>query len=327
MAAIGTSTVAQLYSNVVSDLIPFFDNAVLLPNPAILTHNYNLEGAIGNTMQIPLSNYWPAGNASVGDNTDLINDGFNFDPTSVNLTVSKKGAGSTVSEEALEDGGLATVSNAIVTRLSGAIAKTTDTEGFRIAVAGNATVQTDMANVNTPNDGYAAADLTGVSLAVVMSAEGLAYASKREPTVKMFNDVQNDNHQMVATVRNGFAQLRTDPVVAAGQQNFIRHIATSNVIGAASSISASLAQFSTSVANLRGDNAPTTGGLYWAFVTPEQELALAKELNGVGGISSGSIGSISQDLANDALLQGLISQAVGLQFVRSNNLPRDLLSA
>jgi len=318
MAAIGTGTVAELYSNVVADLIPFFDNAVLLPNPAILTHNYNLEGAIGNTMQIPLSNYYPAGNSSVGDNTDLINDGFNFDPSSVSLSVTKKGAGSKVSEEALEDGGLATVSNAIVTRLSGAIAKVTDEEGFRVAVQGNADVMTDMSSVNTPNDG---------SLAVVMSAEGLAYASKREPTVKMFNDVQNDNHQMVATVRNGFAQLRTDEVVAAGQQNFIRHIATSNVIGAAAGISASLAQFSTSVANLRGDNAPTTGGLYWAFITPEQELALANELNGVGGISSGSIGSISQDLANDALLQGLVSQAVGLQFVRSNNLPRDLASA
>ena len=322
-----TSSVAELYSNVVADLIPFFDNAVLLPNPAVLIHNYNLEGAIGNTMQIPLSNYYPAGNSSVGDNTDLINSGFDFDPGSASLTVTKKGAGSTVSEEALEDGGMATVSNAIVTRLSGAIAKTTDTEGFRIAVAGNATVQTDMANVNTPNDGYANTALTTASLAIVMSAEGLAYASKREPTVKMFNDVQNDNHQMVATVRNGFAQLRTDPVVAAGQQNFIRHIATSDQIGAAAGISASLDQFSTSVANLRNDNAPTTGGLYWAFVTPEQELALAKELNGVGGISSGSIGSISQDLANDALLQGLISQAVGLQFVRSNNLPRGLASA
>ena len=327
--AIGTSTVAELYSNVVSDLIPFFDNAVLLPNPAILTHNYNLEGAIGNQMQIPLSNYWPAGNASLSDNDDIITSsasGTDFDPSSVSLSVSKKGAGSTVSEEALEDGGLATVSNAIVTRLSGAIAKATDVEGFRVAVAGNTTVQTDMANVNTPNDGYAAGDLTGASLAIVMSPEGLAYASKREPTVKMFNDVKSDNHQMVATVRNGFAQLRTDAVAGPGQQNFIRHIATSNVIGAAASISASLDQFSTSVANLRADNAPTQGGLYFAFVTPEQELALAKELNGVGGISSGSIGSIAQDLANDALLQGLITQAIGCQFVRSNNLPRDLLS-
>ena len=163
MAAIGTGTVAELYSNVVADLIPFFDNAVLLPNPAILTHNYNLEGAIGNTMQIPLSNYYPAGNSSVGDNTDLINDGFNFDPSSVSLSVTKKGAGSKVSEEALEDGGLATVSNAIVTRLSGAIAKVTDEEGFRVAVQGNADVMTDMSSVNTPNDGYANTAFIGSS--------------------------------------------------------------------------------------------------------------------------------------------------------------------
>ena len=324
--AIGTSTVAELYSNVVADLIPFFDNAVLLPNPAILTHNYNLEGAIGNQMQIPLSNYWPAGNVGVSDSADLINAGFDFDPSSVSLAVTKKGAGSTVSEEALEDGGLATVSNAIVTRLSGAIAKATDEEGFRVALTGATTALTDISDINVPNDGFINSALTTGDLGICLSAEGLAYASKREPTVKMFNDVQYDNHQMVATVRNGFAQLRTDEVVAAGQQNFIRHIATSNIIGAASSISASLAQFSTSVANLRADNAPTTGGLYWAFITPEQELALANELNGVGGISSGSIGSISQDLANDALLQGLVSQAVGLQFVRSNNLPRDLAS-
>lgn len=318
-----TSSVAELYSNVVADLIPFFDNAVLLPNPAILTHNYNLEGAIGNTMQIPLSNYYPAGNSSVGDNTDLINSGFDFDPGSVNLAVTKKGAGSTVSEEALEDGGMATVSNAIVTRLSGAIAKTTDIEGFRIAVAGNATVQTDMANVNTPNDGFINSALTTADLGIVMSAEGLAYASKREPTVKMFNDVQNDNHQMVATVRNGFAQLRTDPVVAAGQQNFIRHFATESGVGTSN---ANLDTVAKSVANLRGDNAPTTGGFYWCFINAAQELALASELNGLGA-SSGSIGSVAQDLANDALLQGLITQAIGCQFVRSNNLPEGLATA
>jgi len=321
--AIGTSTVAELYSNVVADLIPFFDNAVLLPNPAILTHNYNLEGAIGQTMQIPLSNYYPAGNAGVSDSADLINAGFDFDPSSVSLSVTKKGAGSTVSEEALEDGGLATVSNAIVTRLSGAIAKATDTEGFRVAVAGNTTVQTDMANVNTPNDGFANTALTNADLGIVMSAEGLAYASKREPTVKMFNDVQYDNHQMVATVRNGFAQLRTDEVVAAGQQNFIRHFATESGVG---SSNANLDMISRSIANLRSDNAPTTGGFYWVFINPAQELALASELNGLGA-SSGSIGSVAQDLANDALLQGLLTQAIGGQFVRSNNLPEGLDTA
>ena len=324
--AIGTSTVAELYSNVVADLIPFFDNAVLLPNPAILTHNYNLEGAIGNQMQIPLTNYWPAGNAEVDDNEDIIGGspaGTDFDPSSVALTVTKKGAGSTVSEEALEDGGLATVSNQIVTRLSGAIAKATDVEGFRVALTGARTALTDISDINVPNDGFANSALTTGDLGVVMSAEGLAYASKREPTVKMFNDVKFDNHQMVATVRNGFAQLRTDPVLAAGQQNFIRCFATESGVGTSN---ANLDMISRSVANLRGDNAPTTGGFYWAFINSAQELALASELNGLGA-SSGSIGSVAQDLANDALLQGLITQAIGCQFVRSNNLPEGLLTA
>ena len=277
-------------------------------------NNYSLEGAIGNQMQIPLTNSWPVGNSSVSESTSLINDGFNFNPTTAPLTVNKRGAGSTISEEALEDGGLATVSNAIVTRLSGAIAKATDIAGFRVALSGSETALTDIANVNVGADGVASGTLgTDCDLAVVMSPEAVAYAVKRQPTVKMFNDVSSDDHDMVATVRNGFAQLRTD---------FIRSIATNGVIGGSNG--ASLDQFSTSVANLRAANSPTLGGYYWAFVTPAQELALAKELNGVGGISSGSIGSVAQDLANDALLQGLITQAIGCQFVRSNNLPQGI---
>ena len=299
MAAIGTGTVAELYSNVVADLIPFYQNAVLLPNPAILTHNYNLEGAIGRTMQIPLTNYYPAGNVSPTENGSLINDGFNFDPGSATLSVTKKGAGSTVSEEALEDGGMATVSNAIVTRLSGAIAKATDIEGFRVALRGTATALTDMANVNTPNDGFANTALTNADLGMVMSAEGLAYASKREPTVKMFNDIEK------IIILRTFSQA---------------HFATESGVGTSN---ANLNMISRSVANLRGDNAPTTGGFYWCFINSAQELALAVELNGIG-TGGGSIGSVAQDLANDALLQGLVTQAIGCQFVRSNNLPESL---
>jgi hypothetical protein len=178
---------------------------------------------------------------------------------------------------------------------------------------------TDISDLNVTNDGYANTALTTADVALVMSPEAGAYAVKRDPSVKMFNDVDQDNYQMVATVRNGFAQVRS---------NFIRAIATSDTIGAAANISASLDQFSTSVANLRAENAPTDGsGFYVALVTPAQELALAKELNGVGGISSGSIGSVAQDLANQALLEGLIGQAIGCRFVRSNNLPSGLATA
>jgi len=318
-----TSNINELYSDVVADLIAYYDNAVLLPNPQLIVNNYNLTGAVGNTMKIPRTNSWPAGNTSVSDNSDLINAGFDLGTDSVSLAVSKKSAGTTISEESLEDGGFDTVRNAVLTRLSRSIAQATDISGFNVALSGAEADLTDIANLNVTNDGYVAADITTADVAVVMSPEAMGYAVKREPTVKMFNDIQNDNHDMVATVRNGFAQIGQHGSSGA----FIRGVCTQSGIGAASN-GASLDLFSTSVANLRGLNAPTDlTGFYYAMVTPAQELALAKELNGVGGISSGSIGSVAQDMANDALLQSLITQAIGLRFARSNNLPTGIASA
>ena len=124
-----SSGIAELYADVVADLIPYYDNMVLLPNPQLIVNQYNLTGAVGNTVKIPLTNSWPAGNSSVTDNTDLINAGFDFNPGSVSLQVGKRGAGSLVSEESLEDGGFETVRNAVVTRLSRAIAQATDQSG------------------------------------------------------------------------------------------------------------------------------------------------------------------------------------------------------
>ena len=311
-----TSQISELYADVVADLIPYYDDAVLLPNPSLIVNSYNLSGAIGNQMKIPLTNSYPDGNTSVSDNADLINSGFDFNPTSATLAVSKKSAGSTISEEALEDGGMDTVRNALVTRLSRSIAQATDVEGMRVMLSGGTAALTDISGINVSNDGNANTEITTADLAVVFSNEAMGYAIKREPSVKMFNDIQNDNHDFVATLRNGFAQVRS---------NFIRAVATQSGVG---SSTASLAQFSKSVANLRAQNAPAdVGGFYYAVITPAQELKLASELNGVGGIAGGAIGSISQDLANQALLEGLIGQAVGLRFVRSNNLPSGIASA
>ena len=311
-----TAQINELYADVVADLIPYYDDAVLLPNPSLIVNSYNLSGAIGNQMKIPLTNVYPDGNTSVSDNADLINDGFNFNPTSVNLSVNKKSAGSTISEEALEDGGLDTVRNALVTRLSRSIAQATDVEGMRVMLSGGTSALTDISGINVSNDGNANTEITTADLAVVFSNEAMGYAIKRDPSVKMFNDIQNDNHDFVATLRNGFAQIRS---------NFIRAVATQSGVG---SSTASLAQFSKSVANLRAQNAPAdVGGFYYAVITPAQELKLASELNGVGGIAGGAIAGISQDLANQALLEGLIGQAVGLRFVRSNNLPSGIASA
>ena len=318
--ATGTANITALYEDVVADLIPYYDNFVLLPNPSIILNSYNISGGVGNTMKIPLTNSWTAGNSSVGENTAIIgNADQDFLPTSVSLSVVKRGAGTLISEESLEDGGFEMVRNAVVTRLSRSIAQATDQKGLNVLASGTETAMTDISDLNVTNGGYANTALTTADVALVMSPEAGAYAVKRDPSVKMFNDVDQDNYQMVATVRNGFAQVRS---------NFIRAIATSDTIGAAANISASLDQFSTSVANLRAENAPTDGsGFYVALVTPAQELALAKELNGVGGISSGSIGSVAQDLANQALLEGLIGQAIGCRFVRSNNLPSGLATA
>ncbi len=320
-----TTSVANLYEDVVADLIPYYDNFVLLPNQALILNSYNISGGLGNQMNIPVTNAWTTG-ATVAahakiidtggdDQADPVND---FAPTSVTLSTTKKGTGTLVANEDFEDAGYNSVRNAVVTRLSRAIAQSTDKEGFTVIGSNGTTTMTDLGDVTVGMDGLASGAAVGdCELSYVMSPEAMAYATKREPTVKMFEQINRDQIEMVATLRNGFKQV---------QPTFIRAIATKEGINQANA--ATLDYFSTSVANLRNVNAPTDGfGFYAAVVTPGAELALAKELNGVGGISSGSIGSVSQDLANDALLKGLIGQAIGCTFVRSNNTPTGLASA
>jgi hypothetical protein len=318
--ATGTANITALYEDVVADLMPYFDNSVLLPNPAIITNIFNITGGTGNQVKIPVTNAWTAALSAVTENSSIlgVNDQ-DFIPDAVSLSTKKRGAGTLISEESLEDGGMAIVRQAVLTRLSRSLAQATDTVGFRVALSGAETALTDISGISgITNYGYANTALTGADLSIVMSPEAMAYAVKREPTVKMFNDVDKDNYQMVATVRNGFARVYTDQIAA---------IAASNVAGAAANISATLDQFSAAVAGLRGANAPTdAAGFYIAVVTPVHELALAKQLNGVGGLSTGAIGALS-DLGNQALLDGLIGQAVGCRFFRSNNLPKNLLTA
>ena len=314
-----TGLIQELYTDVIADLMPYYDNAVLLPNPGIIMNIFNISGALGNTVRVPKMNAFGVANVSIADNASILgasgSPGADFNPTAESITVLKRGAGTYVSEESLEDGGLAAVRNAVITRLSRSLAQSTDIAGFRIAFTGAETALTDINQVSGIGmDGYANTALTSADLSLVMSPEALAYAVKREPTIKMFNDVDSDNYQMVATVRNGFTRVYAD---------FIRGIAASNSTSAAANISASLDQFSTSVANLRAANAPTdAAGFYVAAVTPVHELALAKQLNQVG-ISTGAVGALS-DVGNQALLDGLIGQAVGCRFFRSNNLPRNL---
>jgi len=323
--------IADLYSEIVTDLIPFYDNQVLLPNPQLIANQYNIEGAVGNSLQIPITNSW-SGNVSALATRDIIDSNTqDFGPEAVTLSMSKRGAGTLVNTEALEDGGFNTVRNAVVTRLSRSIAQATDKVGFNILASGGEADLTDIANIDLSNDGISnVALLTNADVSFVMSPEAMAYGVKRQPTVKMFEDVQNDQHQMVATLRNGFVRTPTftGANIAVGVQ-MARAIVASDLIGETTdAIKASLNMVSTSVAELRKINSPTDeSGYYAAVVSAAHEFHLASELNGVGGISSGSIGSISQDLANQALLEGLIGQAVGCRFYRSNNVPSGLATA
>ena len=327
-----SSGIADLYSQIVTDLIPYYDNQVLLPNPQLIANQYNIEGAVGNSLQIPITNSWSGNVSAQSEGSDIITDNAqDFGPDAVTLTMSKRGAGTLVNTEALEDGGFNTVRNAVVTRLSRSIAQATDKVGFNILASGSSADLTDISGVDLSNDsGLANTDLATADVSFIMSPEAMAYGVKRQPTVKMFEDVQNDQHQMVATLRNGFVRTPsfTGANIAVGV-NMARALIASDLIGESNaSLRASLDMVSTSVAELRKMNAPTDeSGFYAAVVSAAHEFHLAKELNGIGGITSGSIGSISQDLANQALLEGLIGQAVGCRFYRSNNVPSGIASA
>lgn len=314
-----SSAINDLYADVVADLIPFYDNMVLLPNQALILNSYNITGTAGDTVKIPTHDAYTTG-ATIIEGNQIITGASesDFSTSAASITVVKRGAGSFVTEESLEDGGIATVRTAVTTQLSRAIAQSTDIAGFRVALTNAETALTDIANVTVTKVGPAAGALTGADVAVVMSPEAMGYAMKREPTLKMFNDVDRDRHDMVATVRNGFVQVRA---------NFINGVVSSNVVAeATAAIRCNLDDISQAVTNLRTANAPTdASGFYIACVTPAQEYHLASQLNNVN-VSSGNIGDLSM-IGNGALLDGLIGQAVGCRFFRSNNLPTGLATA
>lgn len=329
-----SSGIQALYEDVVASLIPHYDNFVLLPGPGVLTNVYNISGGLGNTVKVPITNAWAPGATIAAEGDPVIAAAArDFNPGSITFSVAKRGAGTYVNEEALEDGGLATVRNAVLLRISRALAQATDIAGFNQLIVGSDTTPANIAVVlagGLSNDGQSnVATYSGNSdVSLVMSGDSLSYAMKREPTVKMWNDVDRDRYEMVATVRNGFARI---PFNAPGGANayFARAIIGSDSFDAANADASqgavSLNMVSKSVANLRSVNAPTdAAGMYLAVVTAAHEFQLAKELNGVGGITSGSIGSVAQELANQALIDALIGQAVGCRFIRSNNLPRGL---
>lgn len=290
-------SVEQLYADIIADLQPYYDDAVLLPNPQLIATQFNIAGTSGNQINVPLTDAFDTAQTVVNEGDSIIGaQASPFAPTSANITMVKRGIGTNVTEEALEDGGLAVVRNAVLTRLSSGLAAATDGAGF-------AEMKSGFSATDYGVQGTTSAFTTNF----VFSPEALAYGAKREPMVTMFYDNDLDKHLFRGSVRNGFKTLRA---------GFGARVTSETVIGAETA--ASLTNISKAVAALRANNAPgMLNGAYIAIIDSSLEYSIASQLNSV---TTSAIGDLS-DIGNRALLTGLIGQAAGCEFYRSNSLP------
>jgi hypothetical protein len=299
-----STTVQELYTDVVTDLKAFVDDAVLLPNSQFVLTSFNISGTAGNTVRVPITNsYTNAGTLSAGGSIKAAANSI-FNPGEVDISLSKWGVGSDVQEEALEDGGFAVVRAALMDRLAGGLAQAIDINGFTVLrdAGGNSTVNQD-GNVSTVG--------AGTITNIVMDPSALGYAVKREPSVRMWYDPDTDVHQFRASMRAGFAALWNGASTDYG----VRKINDSATVGNAV---VTLDEFAKAVANLRAGNyrGMPGSGMFAAFIAPSTEYSVASQLNSV---TQSAIGHLS-DIGNRALLTGLIGQAAGCEFYRSNNL-------
>jgi len=296
--ATSTSSVQQLYADIVADLVPYYMDAVLLPNQEIIQNSLIVAGSSGDQVRFPLTNaYVNAGDVSPGGQIGVAGNTSDFTPTAANITFQKRGVATDVEEEALEDGGFDLVRNAVLTRLSGGLAQATDIAGLAQANS----------SFTTHTDTGAGSNVSSThNVSFVMSPEGMAYAAKREPIVKVWYNPDYDRHEFRGTVRNGFTVLRA---------GFGQRITANKTIGSAT---ANVEAIAKGVANLRGQNAPTgLDGMYVGMISPAFEFAINQQLAQVGG---STISSLS-DLGNNALRDATIAMIAGVKLFRSNNLP------
>lgn len=291
-----SSGVQQLYADIVADLVPYYMDAVLLPNQEIIQNSLLVAGSSGDQVRFPLTNsYTSAASLNEGDSISGAATS-DFTPTSANISFQKRGVATDVHEEALEDGGMDMVRNAVLVRLSGGLAEATD-------VAGLAQANSSFTTHTDTGEGSSAATH---KVSFVMSPEGMAYAAKREPVVKMWYNPNRDWHEFRGTVRNGFTVLRA---------GFGQRITANATIGSAT---ANVEAIAKGVANLRSQNAPTgLDGSYIGIIDPAYEFAINKQLAQVGG---STISSLS-DIGNNALRDATIAMIAGVKLFRSNNLP------
>jgi len=318
MSVTTSSLFNVLFEEVSADLIPYYDNSVLLPSPTLIVNSYNLEGAVGNKMRIPVTNAWGLASSAIGEGTDISGTpGTNpdFAPTAVDLAVNKRGAFSYVNMEALEDGGVETVRNSVVTRLSRMLAQSTDEAGFRVMLNNTETAPANASDLDgtTGNNIELVNTITGnQDICPVFSPEAMGYAVKRSAELKSFEDVSFDRIEMVSTLRNGFAQI---------QKDYIKAVAGNTQVGATAQ-KATLGNFGEAVAKLRDVNAPTdASGFYYAAISAAVELQLVDQLTHIA--NGGTVGSLSA-LGDRVLIDSLVGQASGIRFLRSNNIVKNI---
>lgn len=306
-----------LFEEVSADLIPYYDNSVLLPSPTLIVNSYNLEGAVGNKMRIPVTNAWGLSASGIAEGSDIsLTPGTNpdFAPTAVDLDVNKRGAFSYVNMEALEDGGVETVRNSVVTRLSRMLAQSTDEAGFRVMLNNTETAPANASDLDGTGSTVELVNTVTVNqdICPVFSPEAMGYAVKRSAELKSFEDVSFDRMEMVATLRNGFAQI---------DKTFVKAVAGNTTVGATLH-KATLGDFGKAVAKLRDVNAPTdSSGFYYAAISAAIELQLIDQLTHIA--NGGTVGSLSA-LGDRVLIDSLVGQASGIRFLRSNNIVKNI---
>ena len=293
-----SSSVQQLYADILADLVPYYEDAVLLPNQQIIRNSLLVSGSSGDQVRFPLTNPYSDG-VTVNEGTSIVGTASsqsNFSPTAANITFAKRGIATDVSEESLEDGGLDLVRSAVLTRLSSGLATATDKAGLLEANS----------SFTLADTGAGSANASTHKVSFVMSPEALAYAAKREPVVKMWYNPDTDIHEMRGTVRNGFTTLRG---------NFGNRITCNDTIGSGD---ANVVAIAKAVAQLRGQSAPTAlDGSYIGVISPSFEFAINNQIALAGG---STIASLS-DLGNNALRDATIALIAGTTLFRSNNLP------
>ena len=294
-----TSTnVAQLYTDLVQDLVPYFMNSTLLPNSELVRNSINMVGESGGVARFPITNEYT--NASDVAEGGSIGNASNLIPTAASITLQKRGVGSDVTLEALSDGGYDLVYRSTLQRIGGGLAQATDIAGFLTAATAFTTEVGTASSADTSTNN------------VIMSPDALGYAVKDEgPMVETWYDVNTQTHQFRGSIRDGYVAIRPA---------FGVKMTALNAVGTAfGSIGADISSVALGTSTLRVQNAPTLdNGNYIAVIDPAMEYAINEQVALAGG--SAAVGSLS-DIGNKAFYDGLVGQAVGCAFFRSNNLP------